>query len=96
MKLPLSFLTTSTLAHMRTGETRYTMPWAMWVDYDLNCWLHPEYPAELQPGGTVSMRVERHEDGYHVFPGNETYQPCRVQPYMSSNDLDWIPVAGVS
>ncbi|HEY2088631.1 MAG TPA: hypothetical protein VGH54_21750 [Mycobacterium sp.] len=66
----------ATIATMKTGRTYYTVPWAMRADEDGSMWLCPDYSAYAMPGGTVSMRVERHADGYHAWlvPG-ETYAP---------------------
>lgn len=95
-KLPRQFLDTSTLENMQVGETRYTLPWGMRVDADLECWLHPKYPANCFPGGTVQMRVERRKDGYHVWPpAGESYSPGAGYGSMSPDDTAWIPVAEV-
>lgn len=56
------------LANMALGDVAYTTGWAMEVDGDRACWLRPNYSAEPRPGGTVSMRVERRVDGFHVWP----------------------------
>jgi hypothetical protein len=94
--LPHRFLNRHTLECMNVGDERYTLPWGMWVDANMNCWLHPQYPAEHEPGGTVQMRVERREDGFHVWPpSGETYQPSACQPYISPDDTPWIEVAEV-
>lgn len=96
MKLPIRFLDQNTLANMSVGESRYTLPWAMWVDSDMECWLHPDYPAERSTGGTVQMRVKRTRDGYIVFPPpGETYKPSARQPYASPDDTQWLPVVEV-
>src|SRR6266508_1609463 len=64
-----------TLDSMMTGEVAYTVPWAMWVDDQRQCWLHPKYPTHRHAHGTASMRVELRRDGYHVWPRGERYQP---------------------
>ncbi len=95
-KLPFALVDRNTLVNMKIGRSRYTTPWAMWVDADMECWLHPHYTAQREPGGTVCMRVERREDGYHVFPPpGETYQPQDHHGFMSPDDTPWIPVAKV-
>lgn len=96
MRLPQRFLDTFTLNNMREGETRFTLPWGMWVDADMECWLHPDYPAELRVHGTAQMRVERRQDGYHVWPpAGETYKPRAGHGFASPDDTPWIPVAEV-
>jgi hypothetical protein len=96
MKLPEDFLDTDTLANLRVGERCYTTPWAMWVDLSMNCWLHPEYTAQQNPGGTVHMRVARLKDGYHVWPPvGEKYKPSAQQSYVSPDDTPWIPVVNI-
>jgi hypothetical protein len=84
----------STIETMMTGEIAYTTPWGMWVDSQRRCWLHPKYTASRHPGGTVSMRVEKRDDGYHVWPPRgEKYQPSDEPGYMSPSDTQYLPVA---
>lgn len=89
MKLPRNLIDRDTLGHMRVGEVAYTTPWAMWVDADMERWLHPNYVARDRPGGTVSMRVRRDVDGYVVFPpSDEKYAPTSRQPYAGGRRCD--------
>lgn len=82
-----------TLSSMNTGDVAWTLPWGMWVDRARRCWLHPSYPAESQPGGTVQMRVELREDGYHVWlPADQRYSPQDQPAYVSPRDLEYLPV----
>jgi hypothetical protein len=83
----------ATIDSMVTGERGYTVPWAMWVDADRNCWLHPKYTIHADTCGTVQMRVELREDGYHVWlvPG-EKYQPRASPGYCSPEDTEYLPV----
>jgi hypothetical protein len=83
-----------TIARMQVGETAYTTPWGMWVDLSKQGWLHPEYPATATPRGTIRMKVERHENGYHVWPPEgETYNPSSGPCYVSPADTEYIKVA---
>lgn len=76
------------LEHMQVGDVAFTVPWAMRVDRERRCWLAPTYPAHEAPGGTVQMRVERRDDGYHAWPpGDERWQP------ESGDHSDHLPVA---
>lgn len=82
-----------TLDSMLTGESAYTTPWGMWVDAERQCWLHPAYPAHKRPGGTVEMRVERRQDGYHVWPPRGyKYKPSSEPGFVSPRDTQYIPV----
>jgi hypothetical protein len=83
----------ATIDSMSTGESGYTVPWAMWVDAERNCWLHPKYTIHHAPGGTVQMLVQLRTDGYHVSPPcGEHYQPTSVPSYASPTDTAWLPV----
>ena len=83
-----------TIATMATGETAYTVPWAMWVDNDRHCWLQPAFPAESEPGGTVQMRVELQRDGYHVWPTTgHRYSPEEEPGIVTTERPEYIPVA---
>lgn len=82
-----------TVASMLTGESAYMVPWGMWVDNERHCWLHPGYTTHKRPGGTVEMRVELREDGYHVWPvRGHKYQPTEAPGYASPADTQYIPV----
>lgn len=85
-----------TLGAMSQGEACYTTPWAMWADSERRLWLHPRYPAISCPGGTVRMRVELHEDGYHVWavPG-ETYDPQHENGYAGGDSITFLPVTAL-
>src|SRR5688500_4995453 len=56
-----------TIAGRQEGESSGTAPWAMVVDSDRRCWLRANYTIHDRPGGTVAMKVERREDGFHVW-----------------------------
>lgn len=85
-----------TLGTMARGERAYTTPWAMWVDSERRCWLHPGYPAESRPHGTVSMRVDFAYDGYHVWmPAGETWSPVERPGYASPADTEYLPVVAL-
>ncbi|MEU9332298.1 caspase family protein [Streptomyces sp. NPDC048290] len=66
----------ATISGMEVGAVAYTLPWAMWADEHRRLWLHPDYPADEHPGGTVEMKIQRVPGGYHVWaPPDHHYQP---------------------
>jgi len=74
-KLPAAFRE-ATIASMKPGRPYYTVPWAMQADENGALWLRRGYTAWDCPGGTAQMRVERRDDGYHVWPvPGERYAP---------------------
>ncbi|HEY5988233.1 MAG TPA: hypothetical protein VIV12_17935 [Streptosporangiaceae bacterium] len=82
-----------TIATMEFGQTLYTVPWAMRADEDRQLWLHPDFPTENAPQGTVMMRVELRDDGYHVWPvSNHSYQPAPAV-FAGKTSQPFIPVA---
>ena len=84
----------ATVDSMMTGQVAYMVPWGMWVDNERACWLHPKYTIYAQPGGTVVMRVELRQDGYHVWPTSDhKYSPTQEPGYASPSDTQYIPVA---
>lgn len=95
--LPESLLAKNNIEKMKPGDVGYTMHWAMWVDSDMRCWLHPTYPFYSQPAGTASMLVMRGLDGtYEVkIQHGETYTPSTQPGYASPADTQYIPVAKV-
>jgi hypothetical protein len=79
---------------MAVGNAGWTVPWAMWVDQHNKCWLHPEYTIHATPGGTVQMRVEFRDDGYHVWlVEGQRYSPSAKPGYCSPESTVYIPVA---
>lgn len=87
-------LESQTIARMTTGRTAYTVAWAMWVDTNRNCWLHPTYDVQSAPFGNFRMRIELREDGYHVWaPPGETWSPQSQPGYAASGDVEYLPVA---
>lgn len=86
-----------TISSMSTGEKGYTVPWAMWVDSERKCWLHPHYTISGHPGGTVQMKVQKRSDGYHVWlVDGERYSISRNGPsYVGQEGAEWIPVMGL-
>lgn len=74
-KLPNNYIK-RTLIDLRDGELVYTVPWAMVVDENLNCWLNVSFDYSYRAGGTVQMAVQREGGGYSVWiPKHEKYTP---------------------
>lgn len=46
------------------GETVYTVPWAMYADYNGELWLNGNYSIHNQRGGTVQMGVTKKHGEY--------------------------------
>lgn len=89
-KLPRS-MKQETIADMGIGESKYTVPWAMWADEDEELWLTPEFVAYDEPGGTVQMRITRTEAGFRVLraPGHMyTPQPGKKDGGLPVVELD--------
>jgi hypothetical protein len=85
-----------TVATMRFGQVAWTVPWAMWADQDRLLWLHPDYKISAQPGGTVEMRVELREDGYHVWAPKEcSWKPRNSSCYVGELSQQFIPVTEI-
>lgn len=91
------YLEGPSVASMAVGEIAYTTPWGMWVDAERRCWLHPGYPAQHFPSGTVSMRIERRDDGWHVWPPKgETWTPRNQSGYAGADSVtEWVPVVAL-
>lgn len=89
-------LVEATVEKMAIGEVGYTVPWAMWVDEQRQCWLHPQYSIHEKPGGTVEMKVERRIDGFHVWVAGLDFKwnPISQPGYFGgAGPGGWIPVA---
>lgn len=67
------------IGDMKVGDSGFTLPWALDVIQTrkgLEGWIRSDYPLTGTIQGTSRMRVERHKDGWHVWPPeDETYYP---------------------
>lgn len=72
------------IGDMKTGDFGWCLPWSMDVDADGNGWLRGDYPVHSEPGGTVSMPVERREDGWHVGLSEMTHPEHFAQGHIAS------------
>jgi hypothetical protein len=79
---------------MGVGEEAYTVPWAVMVDQDMNCWINGSYPSHRHPGGTVQMRIRRTERGVDVLhiPSDHRYRPSRDISWVGAEESDLLPV----
>jgi len=51
---------------MIEGEVGWTVPWAMYADYDGSLWLNGSYTLQENPGGTVEMMISKKYNQYIV------------------------------
>jgi len=74
-RLPTKFYE-APIGCMSVGDVAYTTPWTLKVDDDGECWIKTTATLTNEQCGTSCMRVERREDGLHVWPPNtERYEP---------------------
>lgn len=94
-----------TIAKMKLGDIGYTVPWAMAADRSRALWIRGDYGVYAEPGGTVSMKIQRTGEGIRVFretvtdtyspdePVNHDWQPLNVYLYQPGTVTDdGIPV----
>ena len=55
------------IRNREVGFTGFTVTWAMAIDEHGYCWLRSNFPAYYFQGGTVCMKIELREDGWHVW-----------------------------
>jgi len=66
---------------LQVGETGWDVPWSLVRDQADRYWLWHNPPGRWPNNrGTSTMRVERREDGYHVWP------PADWQEYLRERD----------
>ena len=65
MKIP-DHLITIGIADMLVGESGWTVPWAMYADYDGELYINGKYPFEMNKHGTVAMLIRRSDKGFVV------------------------------
>lgn len=94
--LPSALEETEILSRLAIGETAFTVPWAMAVSEDGRCYLNGGYTTEARPGGTVTMKVERKEEGFVVtVPPTKRYSTAERPPWVGSGLADIFPVVEV-
>lgn len=92
-KLPEHLIESNTIANMQPGDSGWTVPWAMAVDQDADCYLNGDYTLRDRPGGTSEMRVTRTRDGYIVdAPKGYRWQPSNGIPWVGADNDDLVPV----
>jgi len=86
-----------TLADLEVGDSAWTVPWAMWVDRDRKCWLHPDSAAHERGGGTAQMLVARTEKGYGIglLPDCDHKWLPSDEPATRVFAPAWIPVVEI-
>lgn len=73
----------TTIDSLMPGEGGFTVPWAMFVGADRQCWLRGTYSVHPQRRGTRDMSVIRDTNGYYI-----------VDVGREDRRLDWKP-AGI-
>jgi len=80
----------NTIGKMKVGETGYTVPGAMWVDQERNCWLNEDYTIHKERGGTVQLKIERLKEGYIAYINdsniNHKWNPVSSPSYAGSEE----------
>jgi hypothetical protein len=52
---------------MLVGQTRFVVPWALWVDRDDECFLNEDFDTSFEASGTAQLKVTKVEGGYIAF-----------------------------
>jgi hypothetical protein len=55
-----------TIYDMRVGESKWIVPWGMYVNKDRSTWLHGGYLTHYRLCGTVRMLITRLNHGFYV------------------------------
>lgn len=63
-KMPEEFCD-RTLGSLTVGETAWTMPWALWVDSERDCWVDPNMIFQDHSSG-CTIKVTREIGGFEV------------------------------
>lgn len=66
-KLPDQFEKKDLVKYMQIGESAYVTPWSMVVDSTGECKLNTAATFHSRPGGTVSLKVKRVNNGFIAF-----------------------------
>lgn len=90
-QLPPEHISHDSLADMLVGDLRYTVPWAMHVDENWDCWLNVSFVADPHPHGTASLPVRRDSHGFVVALSSDH----RWRAEERDRRGQWEPVAGI-
>ncbi len=70
---------------MLIGEEAYTVPWAIQVDQNGQCWIRGDYSFSRRPFGTNQMRIRRTASGFEVeIPAGEKFDTNYISPQTKS------------
>lgn len=85
------------LGQMEVGEVAFQNSLAMEIDPDGRGWLRLDETAIAETGGTAFTRVERHEDGYHVwlFPQSKYEAVEKAETDKFSDEARYAPVVAI-
>ena len=67
---------------MKDGDEGYTVPWALSVSKDGDCYLKKEYTIQDKPGGTVKLKIKKTPNGYIAYINDIN------EKWPKENDLD--------
>ena len=93
--LPSAYVDREQIQYMEPGEVKWTLPWSMYVNFDMECFLNGTYMTKDWPGGTVEMQIERTAEGFFVcLVPSHKYSAQKRPPWVGSADATMIPVLG--
>jgi hypothetical protein len=96
VRISEEYIEADTLSQLREGRSGWTVPWAMAITKEGDCYLNGSYTFQNNPGGTVQMLVENTKDGLEVsVPHGYKYQPSRAIPWLGAREEDLLPVVKV-
>lgn len=55
------------LSDLKIGESGFTVPWAMWLNLEGECFLNESFTFDEKKGVTVELKITRVQDGYIAF-----------------------------
>lgn len=84
------------ISDLHVGEFAFTVPWAMEVDIDGQCYLNIDFFVRSGMGGTVEMGVLRTAEGFYVFlPEHGRSRSFLYRPQKLSDAEKANPVVGI-
>jgi len=77
------------IKNLETNESGYSVPWAMWIDYNNNCWLNENYTVHHIAGNNTNIKIKKLENGYlvNISKSDHKWTPQKYPTYISPIDV---------
>lgn len=76
------------LVDMCIGELGFTVPWALWVDEENECFINEDFEISQSSGGTVQLKIKKTVNGYiaYIYDVKYKWSPCAQHGFLNTDE----------